>query len=66
VLDHRFEILEYGLVNCQLPLEITTHLAFYLINLAQGKHALSNDTPGLVRVSVVADDFRGDHECGNK
>jgi hypothetical protein len=65
-LDHRFEILEYGLVDSQLPLEITAHLAFHLIDLAQRKHALSNDAPGLVRVSVVANDFRGDHECGNK
>jgi len=66
VLDHRFELGEGGVVDGELPLEIRAHLALHLVDLAKIEHALSDDGPRIVPVSVVADDFRCDHECRNK
>ncbi|KAJ7824328.1 hypothetical protein B0H14DRAFT_2597343 [Mycena olivaceomarginata] len=36
------------------------------IGLSTGKHALRDDTPQFIRVSVVADDLGDNHECGDE
>jgi hypothetical protein len=64
--DHSLEIGKDWVVDGKLPFEIATHLAFHLVDLPQGEHTLSDDTPRLVGVGVVADHFRGDHKCRNK
>jgi hypothetical protein len=65
-LDHGFEIREDGVIECEFPLEIRTHLPLHLVDLPQVEHALGDNRPGLVAVDVVADDFRGDHEGGDE
>lgn len=60
------ELLQVLGVDVQVPLEVTAHLALHLIDLLEGEHALAHDTPGLVGVRVVADDFRRNHECRDK
>ena len=34
----------------------------HLIDLPQGKHSLTNNTPGLVGVGVITDDLGSNHE----
>jgi len=55
-LDHHLEIREDGVVNGDFPIEITTHLAFHLVDLPERKHALGNDAPRFVRICIIAND----------
>lgn len=48
------------------PFEVRAHLALHLVDLFEGVEVLSDNAPRLVGVGVVADDFRGDCECGNE
>lgn len=43
--------------DVQVPFKITAHFALHLVDLLEGKHLLSDDTPRLVRVRVVANDL---------
>jgi hypothetical protein len=36
-----------------------THLALHLVDLLEGKHALTDNTPRFVQIGIVADDLRG-------
>ena len=56
-LDHGLKVGENDVVDGELPFEVRTHLTLHLIDLAKVEHALSDDRPGLVAVSVVTDDF---------
>ena len=56
-LDHGLKVSEDDVVDGELPFEVRTHLALHLVDLAEVEHALSDDRPGFVAVSVVADDF---------
>ena len=53
-------------VDVELPFQVGAHLALHLGDLAQSEHSLNNNTPGLVRVSVVAHNLAGEHERGDK
>jgi len=53
-------------VSVELPLRVGAHLLFHLVGLPECKHALANDTPRLVQISVIADDLGGEYEHGNK
>jgi len=53
-------------VSVELPLRVGAHLPFHLVGLPECKHALANDTPQLVQISVVADDLGGEYEHRNK
>jgi len=64
--NHGLELLERAGLDVELPFEVGAHLAFHLVNLPKGKHTLTNDTPGLVRVSIIADDLGSNHECRNE
>ena len=46
----------------EYPFEVAADLALHPIDPAEGKHPLADDAGGFVRVGIVADDFRGDHE----
>ena len=48
------------------PPALHAHLPLHLVDLAQSEHSLNNNTPGLVRVSVVAHNLAGEHERGDK
>jgi hypothetical protein len=48
------------------PLEVRAHLVLHLIYLLESVEVLSDDTPRLVGVGVVANDLRGDHEGRNE
>lgn len=50
----------------ELPLQVAAHLSFHLVDLTGRKHGLTNDTPRLVGIHVVANGLRGGHECGHK
>ena len=43
-------------------MHISTHLPLHLVDLWEGEHAVADDRPRLVRVYVVADDLRREHE----
>lgn len=60
------EDLELLIVDVENPLEVRVHLVLHLIDLLEGIEVLSDDTPRLVQVRVVAYDLRGDHESGDK
>lgn len=64
--DFVFELCQLGRIEVELPLEVRTHLALHLVDLLERKHALADNTPALVAVCVVANDFRGDHEGGDE
>ena len=49
-------------LDVESPFEEGLHLALHLIAFAEGNHPLAEDAAGLVRVGIVADDFRGDRE----
>jgi hypothetical protein len=53
-------------IDVELPLQVGAHLSFHLVDLPEGEHALSDDTPRLVGIRVVANDLGGEHERGNK
>ena len=61
--NHGFELLERAGFDVELPLEIGAHLAFHLVDLSKGEHALADNAPGLVGVGVIADDLGSNHEC---
>lgn len=60
--DFGLEIAEFLWIDVELPFEITAHLSFHLIDLSEREHALTDYSPALVRVGIVADDLAGDHE----
>lgn len=62
LLDLDLENLQLLLGNREHPLEIRAHLPLHLVDLLQRKHALTNYTPRLFRIRIVADNLRGDHE----
>jgi len=66
LLNAMLKIAQRRGIDVELPLQVGAHLSFHLVDLPESKHALANDTPRLVGISVVADDLGGKHECGNK
>jgi hypothetical protein len=48
------------------PLEVRAHLALHLVDVLQRVEVLADDALRLVRVSVIADDFRGNHKRGDE
>jgi len=62
--NHRLEFLKCAGLDVELPLEIGAHLALHLVNLPKSKHALTDNTPGLVGIGIIADDLGSNHECG--
>lgn len=60
--DHSLELLQRARFNVELPIQVVAHLALHLVDLPQRKHTLTNDTPGFVRVGVIADDLGSNHE----
>ena len=61
--NHGLEFLECAGLDVKLPLKVGAHLTLHLVDLPKGKHALTNDTPGLVRVSIIADNLGSNHKC---
>ena len=61
-LDHVFEILKCGGFDAKLPLEVGAHLPLHLVDLPEDVHTLTDDTPRLVGVSVIADDLGSNHK----
>ena len=64
--SHRFELLGCARLDIQLPLKVGTHLPFHLVDLLKHKYTLADDTPGLVRIWVIADDLGGDRKRGGE
>jgi len=60
------KIVQHQEVSIELPLRVGAHLPFHLVGLPECKHALANDIPRLVQISVIADDLGGEYEHGNK
>lgn len=65
-LDLLSEHLKFEVLYIEDPFEVPTHLPLHLVDLTDQEHSLSNDTPGLVRVSIVTDNLRYNHEHGDK
>jgi hypothetical protein len=61
--NHGLELLECAGLDIELPLKVGTHLALHLVDLPKGKHTLTNNTPGLVGIGVIAYDLGSNHEC---
>jgi hypothetical protein len=61
--NHGLEFLERAGLDVELPFQVGTHFALHLVNLPKGKHTLTNDAPGLVGISIIADDLGSNHEC---
>ena len=56
-LDFRVELGQLLGLGVEYPSEVGGHLALRLIDLGEGKHPLADDVR-LVRVGIVAEDFR--------
>jgi len=57
LLDAMCKIAERGGIDVELPLQIGAHLTFHLVDLPECEHALANDAPRLVGISIVADNL---------
>jgi len=64
--DHRLKFLECVGLDVELPFEVGAHFSLHLVDLLEGKHAPTDDAPGLVRVCIVADDLGSNHEGGDE
>ena len=64
--NHSHEFLECAGLDIELPLQVGTHLPLHLVDLPKGKHTLTDDTPRLVRVSVIAYDLGSNHKSRDK
>jgi hypothetical protein len=49
-------------LDIEVPLEVSAHLSFHLVDLLEAKHLLCDDAPRIVRVRFIANDLRRDHE----
>ena len=63
LLNAVLKIAQRGGIYVELPLEVRAHLSFHLVDLPESEHALTHDTPRLVRIGVIADDLGGEHKC---
>jgi hypothetical protein len=63
---HILELLQGRRLDIQFPIQVLAHLPLHLINLPQLEHPLPNYTPRLVRICVVTDYLRCDHEGGDE
>ena len=61
--NHGLEFLQCARLDVELPFQVGTHLPLHLVNLPEGKHALTNNTPGFVGIGIIAYDLGSDHEC---
>lgn len=61
--DHQFKFYKCGGFDIELPFQVGAHLLFHLVDLPKHKHSLTDNTPGLVGVSVIADDLGSNHKC---
>ena len=61
--NHGLEFLERAGLDVELPFEVGAHFPLHLINLPKGKHTLTDDAPGLVRIGIIADDLGSNHKC---
>ena len=64
--DPIFELLKCGGFDVELPFQVGAHLALHLVDLPESKHTLTDDTPGLVGICIVADDLGSNHKCGDE
>ena len=62
-LNHELKFLECVGLDVELPFQVGAHLSLHLVNLPKGKHTLTDDTPGLVGVGIIADDLGSNHKC---
>jgi hypothetical protein len=60
--DHGLELLESTGFDVELPFQVGAHLTLHLVDFPKSKHTLTDDTPGFVGVSVIADDLGSNHE----
>jgi len=65
LLDTRLKVARRRRVDIELPL-VGTHLSLHLVDLSEREHALTHDTPRLVRISIVTDNLGCKHKGGNK
>ena len=60
------ESLEFRSFDVEKPLGVWVHLVLHSVDLHEGVAILPDNTPGLVRVGIVADHFRLDHDRRNE
>jgi hypothetical protein len=66
LVDHSSELSELVGGGSQIPRKVVDHLSLHQVNVAEVVKTRPNNSPALVRVGVVADHFRADHEGGKK
>lgn len=49
-----------------VPLEVTQHLSLHLVDLLEREHGLSDDTPTLIGVGIVAEVLGSHHESSDE
>lgn len=57
-----FELSEFAGIGVEHPFQIAAHFSLHLVYFPEGEHALTDDGPTLVGISVVADHLAGDHK----
>jgi hypothetical protein len=61
--DAGLELDNLFALDVEVPFEVGAQLPLHLVDLLEGEHILRDNDPGLIRVRVVADDLRRNHEC---
>ena len=53
--NHGLEFPECAGLDVRLPFEVGAQFAYHRVDLLEGKRALTNNTPGLVGISNIAE-----------
>ncbi len=61
MLDTSLKVMQHQRIDTELPLQVQAHLPLHLVDLLKCKHPLTNNTPRLVRISVITYNLWGKH-----
>jgi len=56
-MNKSLKIVQCHGIDVELPLHVGTHFLLHLIDLLKCKHTLTNDTLGLVRISIITNNL---------
>ncbi len=53
VLDMSLKVTQRRRIDAELPLQVRAHLLLHLVDLPKCERPLTNNTPRLVRISII-------------
>jgi hypothetical protein len=64
--DHGLKFFQCVGFDVQLPFRVRTYFVFHLFELSESELSLTNYTPRLVRVGIIADDLGSNDKSGDE